>query len=103
MPLTSEVTSSRFAKANDLSSLRPLPNQYFYVAIAGTGLSGQGLSTGEVMMSNNQQVSGDPVSGYVTASTGVIPLSTWTHIAVTLSSTAGTKIYIKDAVRRIEI
>ena len=69
-------------------------NQYFYVAIAGTGLSAQGLSTGEVMVSNDQVVSGDPVSGYVTASTGVIPLTTWTHIAVTLSSTAGTKIYI---------
>ena len=69
-------------------------NQYFYVAIAGTGLSGQGLSTGEVMVSNDQVVSGDPVSGYVTASTGVIPLTTWTHIAVTLSSTAGAKIYI---------
>ena len=74
-------------------------NQYFYVAIAGTGLSGQGLSTGEVMVSNDQLVSGDPVSGYVTASTGVIPLTTWTHIAVTLSSgvgvtPAGAKIYI---------
>ena len=69
-------------------------NQYFYVAIAGTGLSGQGLSTGEVMVSNDQVVSGDPVSGYVTASTGVIPLTTWTHIAVTLSSGTGAKIYI---------
>ena len=65
---------------------------YFYVAIAGSGLSG--ITAGQVLFSNDQVVSGDPGGGYQTASVSTIPLNTWTHIGVNISQNSGTKIFI---------
>ena len=70
-------------------------NWYYYIQIAGS--NNTNFTTGVVMYSNDQVVSGDPSSGYVTASSTVIPLNTWAHIAVTQSSTAGAKIYINGS------
>ena len=69
---------------------------YYYIAIAGSNYTG--ITTGAVMYSQDQNVPGDEDGGYVTASATGISLDTWTHIAVTQSSTGGAKIYINGAV-----
>ena len=58
--------------------------------------------TNKIKFSNDQQVSGDPVSGYVTESNSSAPLNVWTHVAVSMSSTDGTKIYINGVLDKTQ-
>ena len=58
--------------------------------------------TNKIKFSNDQQVSGDPVNGYVTESNSSVSLNVWTHVALSMSSTDGTKIYINGVLDKTQ-
>ena len=76
-------------------------NYYYYMSIAGSNVSAY-HPVGRVVVSNDQVVSGDPSSGYSTESETAVPVQTWTHIAVTFSSTDGCKIYINGVLDKTQ-
>ena len=70
-----------------------ISHYYTYLAVG---------QNGKVWISNDQQVAGDAASGYATEGTTVLQEGTWYHIAGTLSSTDGAKIYVNGVLEKTQ-
>ncbi len=76
------------------------PSQAYGMVVSGISHYYTYLAIGQnrkVWVTNDQQISGEADGGYATEGTTVLNLNTWYHIAGTLSSTGGAKIYVNGS------